>query len=123
MDILAKKIKHFKVQLNLTNEKLAEMTGLPTNTIARICSGRTKDPTRKTLKKLANALNCTLDDLLGYDEDNLVEPYYLDRKTGELAQALKDNAELKILFDATRDLSPDDIKTVIGMINMMKGRK
>ena len=94
MDILSKKIKHYKVQLNLTNADIAERTGLPENTIARICSGRTKDPKLTTLKLLAQAFECELDDLLG--NEDAVQPYYLDKETGDLAQSLKDNKELKI---------------------------
>ena len=118
MDILAKKIKHYKVQLGLTNEDIAERTGLPENTIARICSGRTKDPKLKTMKLLAQALECDLDDLLG--NENAVQPYYLDKETGELAQKLKENKDLKILFDASKDLTPEELKTFIGMVNMLK---
>lgn len=121
MNAFAKKVQYYKVLHELTNKDLAEKTGLPETTISRICSGSTKHPTLPTAKKLANALGCTVEDLMDYTDG--VAPYFLDKQTGELAQALKDNAELKILFDATRDLSPDDIKTVIGMINMMKGRK
>lgn len=121
MDILAKKIKHYKVQLNLTNADLAEKTGLPENTIARICSGRTKDPKLGTLKLLANALGTDLDDLL--DNENSVRPYYLDKNTGELAQKLKTNPELKNLFDVLKDLSTDDLQTFTGIVNILKNNK
>lgn len=117
-DVLAKKVKHYKVQLDLTNADIALKTGLPENTIARICSGRTKDPKLGTLKLLAQAFDCDLDDLLG--NDNGVEPYYLDKETAELAQTLKDNSELKILLDASKNLSSEDLKTFIGMVNMLK---
>lgn len=117
-DILSKKIKHYKVQLNLTNADIAEKTGLPENTIARICSGRTKDPKLGTMKLLAKVFNCDLDDLLG--NDNAVQPYYLDKETGELAQSLKENKELKILLDAANDLSAEELKTFIGIVNMLK---
>ena len=118
MDILAKKIKHYKVQLNLTNADLAEKTGLPENTIARICSGRTKDPKLGTLKLLTQAFGCDLDDLL--DNENAVQPYYLDKKTGDLAQTLKNNPDLKKLFDALKDLPIEEIKTFTGIANMLK---
>lgn len=59
-----------------------------------------------------------MDELLGTDEN--VEPYYFDAETAEIAQNLKEKDDLKILFDACRDISSEDIKTVIGMVNMLK---
>ena len=117
-DILSKKIKHYKVQLNLTNADIAEKTGLPENTIARICSGRTKDPKLTTLRSIAQVFDCDLDDLLG--NDGAVQPYYLDKETGNLAQSLKENKDLKILLDAANDLSSEELKTFIGIVNMLK---
>ena len=118
MNDIARIVKMYKVQLDLTNADIANKTGLPENTIARICSGRTNNPKLSTLKLLAQAFDCTIDDLMGLEGG--VEPYYLDKKTGELAQALKNNSELKVLFDATKDLSPEDLQTICNMVNMLK---
>ena len=118
MNDIARIVKVFKAQLGMTNSDIAEKTGLPENTIARICAGRTANPKLGTLKLLAKAFDCTIDDLMGADGG--VEPYYLDKKTGELAQELKENPDLKFLLDTSRDLSPEDIQTLIGMVNMLK---
>lgn len=118
MNDIARIVKMYKVQLDLTNADIANKTGLPENTIARICSGRTSNPKLSTLKLLAKAFDCSIDDLMGLEGG--VEPYYLDKKTGAIAQSLKDNSELKILLDASRDLSPEDLQTLIGMVNMLK---
>lgn len=118
MNDIARIVKMYKVQLDLTNAEIALKTGLPENTIARICSGRTNNPKLSTLKLLAKAFDCTLDDLMGLEDG--VEPYYLDRKTGTLAQRLKENQELKILIDLSKDLTTEDLQTLIGMVNMLK---
>ena len=118
MNILAKKIKYYKVQLGLTTADISKKTGLPENTIARICSGRTKDPKLGTLKLLAQAFECDLDDLL-INEDE-VQPYYLDKKTGELSQRLKENSKLKTLFDELKNLNEEELNTFIGIVNILK---
>ena len=118
MNELQMKIIYYKKKLNLTNEDISEKTGLPANTISRICTGKTQDPKLGTIKLLAEVFGCTVDDLMGLEGG--VEPYYLDKKTGELAQALKENKELKVLFDAAKDLSVEELQTVTGMINMLK---
>ena len=108
----------YKVQLDLTNAQIAIKTGLPENTIARICSGRTNNPKLSTLKLLAKAFDCTIDDLMGFEGG--VEPYYLDKITGAIALKLKKNSDLKKLLDESKDLSQEDLQTLIGMVNMLK---
>lgn len=108
----------YKKKLGLTNDDISEKTGLPTATISRICTGKTKEPKYSTVKLIAEALDCTVDDLIG--NGDAIKPYYFDKQTAELAQTLKENSELKILFDSTRDLNSQDLKTVIDMVNMLK---
>jgi hypothetical protein len=38
--------------------------------------------------------------------------WYLDRETAELAQKLKDNPELRVLFDAARNVPAEDLRVV-----------
>ena len=118
MSDISKIIKVYKAQRGMTNYDIAEKTGLPENTIARICAGRTATPKLSTLKLLAKAFDCTIDDLSGSEDG--IEPYYLDKKTGAIAQELKENSDLKILLDASKDLPPEDLQTLIGMVNMLK---
>lgn len=114
---LSMKIIYYKKKLKLTNEAIAEKTGLPVGTISRIASGQTKEPTLRTLRLIAKAFNCTVDDLQGGES---IEPYYLDSKTAEMAQELHDNPEMRILFDASKKLSPEEIKIVIDVANGLK---
>ena len=44
-----------------------------------------------------------------------------NKETAKLAQELHDNPEYRILFDAARDLKPDDLKAVIDIANRIKG--
>lgn len=46
-------------------------------------------------------------------------PYYLDPETAEIAQEVYDRPELKILFDASRKASKEDIQFVVEMIDRM----
>ena len=79
------KISEYKKALNLTNEELANLSGVPKGTLDKILSGITKDPKLGTLKALAKVLNCTLDDFddstnipnskLSKDESVLLDNY------------------------------------------------
>lgn len=117
MKELQMKIIFYKKSLNLTNDDISAVTGLPTATISRICTGKTADPKLGTLRLLAQAFNCSVDDLLGTADG--VEPYYLDKQTGTLALALKEKPELKHLIELTKDLSPENLQTFIGVVNIL----
>lgn len=49
--------------------------------------------------------------------------YYLDSETACLAQNLLDNPDLRVLMDASRDLSPEDVKFVAEMVQRMKKKE
>jgi transcriptional regulator with XRE-family HTH domain len=57
------KIKRLRAAREMTQERLAEKTGLTRVHIARLESGN-HDPTLSTLMKLAKALKVTVSDLL-----------------------------------------------------------
>lgn len=118
MKDFSQKVRLYKAKLDISNKDLAEMTGLPETTISRICAGKTKSPTLNTVKLLAKALDCTVEELLDYTDG--VAPYFLDKKTATIAQSLKENKDLKILLDASKDLTPTELQTLIGMVNMLK---
>ena len=118
MSDIAKTIKVFKAQLAMTNADIAKKTGLPENTIARICAGRTATPKLSTLKALAKAFDCTIDDLSG--SEGGVEPYYLDTKIGAMALALKENEELRNLFDYVKNFSSEELQTILYVVKMLK---
>ena len=121
MNQLQMKLLFLKKSLNLTNEDLATKAGLPVATVSRIISGKTLDPKADTLRKLAMALDCKVDELLGTNQN--VEPYYFDKKTAELAQKLKDDPQYSVLLDATRELSSEDINAVLEIVKMIKRNK
>lgn len=60
---IAKKIIHFRKLKGITQESLAEITGLNVRTIQRIESGEV-DPRLYTLKSIADALGVNLEELL-----------------------------------------------------------
>ena len=120
MNELQMKIMYYKRTLHLTNDDIHAVTGLPTATISRICTGKTADPKLGTLRLLAKAFDCSVDDLLGTADG--VEPFYLDRTTGTLALALKENPDLRYLIELTKDLSPENLQTFIGIVNILLKR-
>ncbi|MEK7534088.1 MAG: helix-turn-helix transcriptional regulator [Patescibacteria group bacterium] len=61
---LGEKVKHLRKEKGLTQEKLAELANIDPKTIIEIENARRRNPTLKTLNKIAKALNTTLTSLL-----------------------------------------------------------
>lgn len=119
-ELSIEKMKEILKAKNMTYDSLAEKTGMSKSSIAKIFGGFNENPTMKFLKAIANALECSMDDFFEWDEEP-TSPYYLDRQTAKIAQEIHDNPEYRILFDATKDLTPEQIQAVISVANSIKG--
>ena len=62
-NMLSENIKKYRNKLGLTQEALARKADISYNTIIKLESEGITDPRMKTLKKLAKALNVSLDTL------------------------------------------------------------
>lgn len=65
-------IKRLKKEKGFTNESLSEKSGISIGTLNKLLSGATTDPKLSTLLPLADALNCSLDELIGCKKDRNV---------------------------------------------------
>jgi len=61
---IGKRIKEIRKQKKLSQDKLSKLADLSLNTIVNIEREKNTNPTVETLKKIANALNVTLDELV-----------------------------------------------------------
>lgn len=120
---LYENIKKRRLELHMSQQTLAELTGYADKSmIAKIEKGQVDLPQSK-LEIFAKVLGVKPGELLGTTEEDpniTQEEYYTNLEVAELAQQLKDRPELKVLFDASRDISKEDVQFVIDMIERMK---
>lgn len=64
MNKLGQNIKKFRKQKGLSQDKLSKLADVTHTTLVKIESGANDNPTIKTLKKIADALTITLDELI-----------------------------------------------------------
>lgn len=119
-ELSLEKMKEILKSKGLNYDELSEKTGISKSTISKIFGGFNTNPTLKYLKAIASALECSIDDFFVWEQEP-TSPYYLDRKTAEIAQEIHDNPEYRILFDATKDLTPEQVQAVISVANSIKG--
>jgi len=61
---IAVNIRKYRKKLGISQDVLSKRTNLAFHTIAKIEAGSTPDPRIETVKKIADALSVTLDDLI-----------------------------------------------------------
>ena len=61
---IAANIKKYRKKLGISQDVLSKKANLAFHTIAKIEAGSTPDPRIETVKKIADALGVTLDDLM-----------------------------------------------------------
>ena len=61
---LAKNIERLRKAKGLSQEKLARLADVANNTLIKMESGENQNPTLDTLKKVAKALDISVDDLI-----------------------------------------------------------
>lgn len=76
-------------------------------------------PSAQRLQTLADYFGVSVDYLLGVPSSGQ-EGYYTNPETAKIAQEIFDDPNLKMLFDAARDLDPADMKMAVDLIKRLK---
>lgn len=61
---LGKTVRKLRIKAGLSQGKLARLSDVSNNTIVNIEAGKQDNPTIETLKKVASALDASVDDLI-----------------------------------------------------------
>lgn len=80
-------------------------------------------PSAEKLQQIADYLDVTVDHLMTGEEKEINEKYYLNDETAKAAQEIFENNDLRVLFDAARDASPEDLKTTYNMLMALKRKE
>lgn len=124
MSNTANRLKEAMLIKGLRQSDLSEKTGIVKSAISQYLSGKVT-PKQDKIFLLSEALSVSPAWLMGADVpmEKHTEPYYTNEETARLAQELKDNPNGRILFDASRDLSPEDVKIVLNLIKGLKAKE
>lgn len=143
---VGEKIKMYREKKGYTLEELGNRVGVGKSTIRKWENGIIKNMRRDKIQKLAEVLGCSPLEFIDVDE-KVIEKYqkeldeyvvrqqekedakgpstiyYKDIETQEIAQQIFQNEELRLLFDAAKDASPEDLKTVHTMLTALKKKE
>ena len=102
--------------------RVGEDTGIKSSTFYGWKTGK-YTPKPDKLQKIADYLGVTLEYLMT-GEDPEEDGYYTNPETAELAQELYDNPDLRLLFDASRNATPEQLRLIRDLVlQMTKGNK
>jgi transcriptional regulator with XRE-family HTH domain len=114
--------EHLMKMNGYTAYKVSVETGIAQSTLSDWKKGKST-PKADKMQKIADLFSVSVDFLMTGKEKEGGETYYLNEETKEMAQAIFENKELRILFDAARDSSPEDLQTVHSMLLALKRKE
>nr|WP_315022963.1 helix-turn-helix transcriptional regulator [uncultured Aminipila sp.] len=118
---IVERIKNRRIELDYSFQDLADLTGMSKSTLQRYETGSIKNIPLDKLKDLAKALKVTPEWIMGWESSKPNNKYYLNDDVAEIAQEIYEDKDLKMLFDASRKVSKDDMQLVIDMVKRLKG--
>lgn len=120
---MGNRIKELRLNAGMTLMDVANALGVSEGTAQRYESGGIRNLKYDTIVMLANLFQVSPAYLLGWDEDETIENrddmYYLDPEAAEMANELFQRPEMRILFDASRKLTKEDIEMVTALVEKM----
>lgn len=122
---MGNRIKELRLNAGMTLMDVANALGVSEGTAQRYESGGIRNLKYDTIVMLANLFQVSPAYLLGWDEDETIEnrdeTYYLNPEAAEMANELFKRPEMRILFDASRKLTKEDIEMVTALVEKMSG--
>lgn len=109
------RLRDLRTRRNLSQPELAEAIGVSKSAISMYERGE-RNPDFETLERIADFFNVDMNYLLGKDSGSL---YYLEPEAAELAQVLFERPEMRVLFDASRKATKEDIEQVADILEKM----
>ena len=81
--MILNKLKEIKAEKKLTNQVIADLSGVPLSTVTRVFNGQTDNPNIQTIEDIAAAMGVSLEDVTGIKQveqkfdpdDNLIQLY------------------------------------------------
>ena len=112
------KIKELCKLKNISVNKLEQELGFAKGSLCRIDVNK---PSIDKLQKIAKYFDVGIEYMTG--EENEEKGYYINPETAELAQTLFENKDLRVLFDAAKDATPEDLQTTYNMLMALKKKE
>ena len=106
---------------NVTAYAVGKATKIAASTLSDWKSGKTT-PSSDKLLRIADYFGVSLDYLMTGKDPVTSEdtPYYNDPEVRQIANDIYQNEDLRVLMDASRDISSDDLRMITDLVRKIK---
>lgn len=118
--IFSKNLNKYLELSGKTQKQVADAIEVSPQTFNTWCQGIAL-PRMGKVQRLADYFKIGKTDLI--DEKPEQNEYYINPETREMAQAIYENKDLSLLFDAARNAEPEDLQTVHTMLMALKKKE
>lgn len=120
--IFSKKLRYYLNKYEMTQLELSKRLGVGTTSVYNWCNG-IKAPRMDKVDAMCEIFHCKRSDLIDEKPEQAENEYYINPETREMAQAIYENKDLSLLFDAARNAEPEDLQTVHTMLMALKKKE
>lgn len=120
--VFSKNLRYYLNKNNMTQVELAKKLGVGTTSVYNWCNG-IKTPRMDKVDAMCELFSCRRSDLIEDKSESTTSDYYINDETAKVAQEIFQNKELRVLFDAARDASPEDLQTTYDMLMALKRKE
>lgn len=124
-EVFSRNLNYYMNLYDKTRREVAADLNISYTTFTSWLNG-TNYPRIDKIERLANYFHINKADLIEdkyKDTSSESQGYYNDPEVAELAEELRTNPDYRILFDASKDLTKEDINTVLKIIEGLKARE
>jgi len=116
--VFSKNLNRYLSISEKNQKEVADAIGVSPQTFNTWCKGIAL-PRMSKVQLLADYFGVQKSDLLEEKHDT----YYLNPETAQIAQRIYEDKELRALFDAAADASPEDLQTIHTMLKALKAKE
>ena len=119
--LFSNRLSSLMSERNINQREIAQVVGVSESTVGKWLLLKAI-PRMGVIQKLADYFNVGKSYFLE-DVHDQTQGYYTDPEVAEYAEELRTNPKYRFLFDASKDLSKEDIDFVVNMIEQLKARE
>lgn len=112
---VGERIREFRKQAGMNQDQLAELASLNRVTIAKYESGKV-EPGAKAIARIADALEISVDVLLGRPADQPAE----QDEAWAIRERLRRDPSYRLLFDAAGNAKPEHLRAAAAMLKALE---
>ncbi|MFA6931681.1 MAG: helix-turn-helix domain-containing protein [Lentisphaeria bacterium] len=116
--LFAKNLDFYLSKNGMTNLDLAEKLGVSESAVASWRRGD-KSARMKYVDQMCEIFGIRRTDMMSDDKHER----YIDPETAQIAEKIYSSKELRLLFNAAKDASSDDLKTTYDMLKALKDKE